>query len=94
MALQIEQLEKEPANRSLVNVGLGLYALIFGLVIIGLPILGQYFVGNSALGYLLPMSFVLLVLLIRLLQKRTGINQLYQHIAILEQPLCFYFGMC
>ncbi|BDS11963.1 ArnT family glycosyltransferase [Aureispira anguillae] len=94
MALQIEQLEKEPANRSLVNVGLGLYALIFGLVIIGLPILGQYFVGNSALGYLLPMSFVLLVLLIRLLQKRTGINQLYQHIAIFGAAFMFLLWAC
>lgn len=82
MAIQIRQLEEEKEVPKILKLGLGLHIFIFAIVIIALPIVGVYLLGNWTLVYLLPMSVVLLILLIKLLKTRENTPQLFQHTAL------------
>jgi 4-amino-4-deoxy-L-arabinose transferase-like glycosyltransferase len=96
MAMQIDQLEKEEEKEisKTLQFGLGLYAFIFSIVIIALPIVGVYLLGNWTLVYLVPMSVVLLVLLIKLLKARKNTEQLFQHTALFGGTFMFLLWTC
>jgi len=94
MALQISKLEKEEIGKRWLNIGLGFYVFIFSIVIIALPIAGYLFFGAWTFAYLIPMSLVLLVLLVRLLKGKEGIEQLYQNTAIFGAVFMFLVWAC
>lgn len=94
MALQISKLEPQEAASKVLKLGVGLYTLIFSIIIIGLPIAGVYLLGSWTLTYLLPMSVVLLILLIKLLVARKNTQQLFQNTAILGGVFMFLLWAC
>lgn len=94
MALQIAKLEEQESTSKMLRLGLGLYTLIFSVIIIGLPILGVCLLGNWTLTYLVPMSTVLLILLIKLLRNRQKVQQLYQNTALLGGVFMFLLWTC
>ncbi|CAA6800061.1 MAG: Glycosyltransferase family 39 protein (Fragment) [uncultured Aureispira sp.] len=94
MALQIAELETQEEDSKMLNFGLALYAFIFSIVSIALPILGVYLLGDWTLVYLLPMSLVLLVLLIKVLKTRKNTEQLFQYTAIFGGLFMFLLWTC
>lgn len=94
MASQIPLLEKQIDDQKWVKVGLGIYTLVLGSIIVGLPIVGSLLLGKETLIYLLPMSIILLLLLGRLLMKRNKIEDLYQNTAILGGVFMFLLWSC
>lgn len=95
MAIQIEKLEQnEQKSNQLLTISLGLYSLIFVLLILVLPVVGLLYFGTWTLAYLLPMSIGLGYLLYRIWQKRKTVQQLYQSIALFGAAFMFSLWAC
>jgi 4-amino-4-deoxy-L-arabinose transferase-like glycosyltransferase len=94
MAIQIAKLETQEEDSKALKFGVGLYTFIFSIIIIALPIVGVYLLGNWTLIYLLPMSVVLLILLIKLLNTRKDTAKLFQHTAIFGGVFMFLLWTC
>jgi 4-amino-4-deoxy-L-arabinose transferase-like glycosyltransferase len=94
MALQLSKIEEKGDLPQLVRLGLWVYSGLFLVVIIGLPIGGYYVFGSIALGYLLPMTVVLLGILIQLWRSNKTLNSIYQHLAVFGGSFMLGLWLC
>ncbi len=94
MALQLEQLAQKEQLPTGVRILRGVYLLLFGVLIISLPLAGGYAFGNQALWALLPMSFALSVLLVRHWQQPVTLNNLYQQLALFGAAFMLGLWLC
>lgn len=94
MSKELHTWNSQKSERIWFKLGLFLYGLIFGLVVVALPIVGYYLLGGWTLYYLLPMVLILGILLIRLLLQRKDIKLLTQNLAIFGAAFMFLLWTC
>ena len=94
MAIEISKRENQQLNKKWLQTGLTLYALIFVLIIIGVPFSGYYFFGNWTLVYLIPMSLILTLLLTQVVKNRNKDLMLFQYLALTGAIFMFLVWAC
>ncbi|MGH1336102.1 MAG: ArnT family glycosyltransferase [Aureispira sp.] len=94
MALQLKELEEQTTLPKSVQIGLWIHGGLFLSISLGLPIAGFYIFGTQALWYLLPMSTVLFVLLLRLWRSEKKLINIYQQLAVFGGSFMLGLWLC